>query len=290
MIQMTTMQFPIESFPIPEPLLHIPQPPKSLQVRGTFPDMNKYTFLTVVGPRNYTPYGEDACRTLISGLAGYPIVIVSGLANGIDRISHEAALDNKLLTVAFPGSGLDNKVIYPRAQYDLAMRILESGGALVSEFTPDFKATLWSFVQRNRLMAGISTATLIIEAEHKSGTRITAKLATDYNRDVLAVPGSIFSKKSEGTNELIRLGATPITCANDILEALGFTVTEIAPMNLFSQCTPDEEIILNLLISPQPRGELIRKSHMPTHKVNILLSQMELKGMIKESGSEIRRV
>jgi DNA processing protein len=160
----------------------------------------------------------------------------------------------------------------------------------MSEFEPDFKATLWSFVQRNRLMAGISPATLITEAKHKSGTRITAKLATDYNRDVLAVPGSIFSQNSEGTNELIRLGATPITSSLDILEALGFVITETAPMDLFSQCTPEEARVLEKLTSSKNRGDLIRELDIPTHKANILLSQMELKGIIKEIGCEIRRV
>ncbi|MBK9593391.1 MAG: DNA-processing protein DprA [Crocinitomicaceae bacterium] len=113
--------FPINPLSIPEPLHHIPQPPKKLY-SGIFPDISKYKFLTVVDPK-YTPYGEDACRTLIAGLAGYPIVIVSGLAHGIDRISHEAALENKLLTIAFPGSGLDDSVLYPKAQYQLAMQI-----------------------------------------------------------------------------------------------------------------------------------------------------------------------
>ncbi len=284
------MQFPINNLPIPEPLLHIPQAPKRLLIRGTFPDINKYKFLTVVGSRNYTSYGEDACRTLITGLKGYPVVIVSGLANGIDRISHEAALDAGLITVSFPGSGLDDTVLYPKAQYQLAMRILESNGALVSEFDNDFKSTLWSFVQRNRLMAGLSHATLVIEAKHKSGSRVTAKLATDYNRDVLAVPGSIFSENSEATNELIRMGATPITSSMDILEALGFEITTSTPADLFSQCSPDEESVISLLTSAKPRGQLMREMNIQTHKANILLSQMELKGLIKEVGGEIRRV
>lgn len=284
------MQFPINNLEIPEPLKHIPQPPKQLSVRGTFPNFEKNKFLCVVGSRKYTSYGEDVCRTLIAGLAGYPIVIVSGLAHGIDRIAHESALENNLLTIAFPGSGLDDKVLYPKAQYQLAQNILMSGGALVSEFKSDFSATLWSFVQRNRLMAGLAHATLVIEAEHKSGTRVTARLATEYNRDVFAVPGNIFSKNSEGTNELIKLGATPITCAQDILEALGFTVTETKPAELFSQCSPEEEQVIRLLNNPKMKGDLIRELGFPIHKANILLSQMELKGLIKETGGEIRRV
>ncbi len=284
------MQFPINDLPIPEILKNIPQPPKKLSIRGVFPDFQKYTFLTVVGPRKYTNYGEDVCRSLIAGLKGYPVVIVSGLAHGIDRIAHEAALEHGLITVAFPGSGLDGKVLYPKAQFQLAMRILESGGALVSEFKDDQLPQTWVFPTRNRLMAGIARATLVIEAEHKSGTRITARLATEYDRDVLAVPGNIFSKNSEGTNELIKLGATPVTSSQDILEALGFHITETTPMDLFSQATPEEESILKLLSSPQNRGEIIRNSGLQTHKVNILLSQMEIKGMIKEIGGEIRRV
>lgn len=284
------MNFPIVTLTIPEPLLHIPQPPKKLSIRGTFPDFKKYKFLCVVGSRKYTSYGEDACRTLIAGLKGYPIVIVSGLAHGIDRISHEAALENGLLTVAFPGSGLEDRVLYPKAQYQLAMQILDAGGALVSEFDPNFAATLWSFVQRNRLMAGLCHATLVIEAQHKSGTRVTARLATEYNRDVFAVPGNIFSQNSEGTNELIKLGATPITSSQDILEALGFEITASTPADLFSQCSPDEESVISLLSSSKPRGELMREMNIPTHKANILLSQMELKGLIKEVGGEMRRV
>jgi len=282
--------FPIQTFPIPEPLHHIPQPPKSLSIRGTFPDMKKYKFLCVVGSRKYTSYGEDACRTLIAGLKGYPIIIVSGLAHGIDRIAHESALENSLITVGFPGSGLDDKVLYPKAQYQLAMQILNTGGALISEFKHDFNATLWSFVQRNRLMAGLAHATLVIEAEHKSGTRVTARLATEYNRDVLAVPGNIFSKNSEGTNELIRLGAMPVTCSGDILEALGFQITETTPMDLFSQCSPQEQSVIELLNTPKQKGDLIRELGIPVHKANILLSQMELSGFIKDVGGEIRRV
>jgi DNA processing protein len=282
--------FPIQPFEIPEPLQHIPQPPKQLSIRGVFPDMKKFTFLTVVGPRNYTSYGEDVCRTLIAGLAGYPIVIVSGLAHGIDRIAHESALDNKLITVAFPGSGLDDTALYPKTNFNLAMRILESGGALVSEFKDTEGGLTWMFPTRNRLMAGLSVATLVIEAEHKSGTRITARLATEYSRDVLAVPGNIFSKNSEGTNELIRLGATPITCANDILEALGFHVTETTPMDLFSQCSPEEQSVIELLNTPKMKGDLIREMDIPVHKANILLSQMELNGLIKDVGGEIRRI
>lgn len=268
----------------------IPQPPKRLFARGTFPVDHHLVFLTVVGARNHSHYGKEACEYLIKGLAGYPVVIVSGLAHGIDGIAHESALAAGLATIAFPGSGLDPKVLYPRAHLPLALRILEANGCILSEFQHTQGSTDWTFPQRNRLMAGISRATLIIEATHKSGSRITTKYATDYNRDVLAVPGEIFNRLAEAPNELIRLGAIPITSPTELLEALGFEVTPKPPADLFSQCTDEEAAILKLLINPKSRGDIIRESGIPTHQANILLSQMEIKGLIKDVGGELRRV
>lgn len=267
----------------------IPRPPELLYMRGTFPTDPTLVFLTVVGSRRHSRYGKDACEHLIRGLAGYPIVIVSGLAHGIDGVAHEAALAAGLTAVAFPGSGLGEKVLYPAYNRNLAKRILESGGCLLSEYAENEKTQNWMFPERNRLMAGLGRATLIIEATHKSGSRITTKLATDYNRDVLAVPGEIFNELAEGPNELIRLGATPITSSRDILEALGFHVAETPPLDLFSQCTDDEAAILKLLTSPKPRGDIIRESGLPTHRANILISQMEIKGLVKDTNGELRR-
>ncbi|MEI8223683.1 MAG: DNA-processing protein DprA [bacterium] len=268
---------------------HIPQPPRRLTIRGTFPNHEKLVFLTIVGSRNHSSYGLAACKQLIQGLRGYPIVIVSGLALGIDTIAHEAALEIGITTIAFPGSGLDEKIIYPRANRFLAEKILKSGGCLVSEFTEHQKTNDWLFPARNRLLAGLSHATLVIEATHKSGTRITARLATEYNREVLAVPGSMFSQQSEGPNELIRMGATPVTTSEHILEALGFQVTEQPMLDLFSQCNPDEQRIIELLTHPQSRGDLIRKLNLPIHKATVLITQMEVKGFICESEGVVRR-
>ena len=286
-------QFPIQQFEpdiIDKYFAHIPQPPKQLYIRGEFPGGDHMVFLTIVGSRNISPYGKRALEKLVLGLRGYPIVIVSGLALGTDGLAHQYAMQAGLGIVAFPGSGLSTAVIAPRSHYLLAQDILNYGGCLLSEYDAEIPANVWTFPQRNRLMAGISRATLIIEATHKSGSRITTKLATEYGRDVLAVPGNIDSQLSEGPNELIRLGATPITCSNDILEALGFHITETPMMDLFSQCTPDEQRVLEQLTSPQQRGDLIRALGLPIHKANILLSQMEMKSMIRESDGEMRRV
>ncbi len=274
----------------PPQLLEIPQPPDELYICGTMPSKDMI-HLAVVGSRKHTTYGKDACEKLIKGLRGYPIVIVSGLALGIDSIAHRAALDAGLATIAIPGSGLNSKVIYPATNIGLAEKIVESGGCLLSEFAPDFRATVWSFPQRNRIMAGLCKAVLIIEAEEKSGTLVTARLALDYNRDVLVVPGSILSSNSDGPNRLIRTGATPIRSSIDILEALGFdTKIELGNQISREDLSGDEQKIFELLVEPLPRDELIRQSGLPVGQLNGMLSIMEIKGFITESLGEIHRI
>jgi len=282
-VKLTREQFP-------EALLEIPQPPKTLYMRGKLPPRDSI-YLAVVGSRKYTSYGRDICEKLIKGLAGYPVVIVSGLALGIDSIAHATALEVGLTTMSFPGSGLDNKVLHPQTNIKLAQKIVDSGGCLISELEPNWKATLYSFPQRNRLMAGISKAVLIIEAEEKSGTLITARMALDYNRDVLAVPGSAFSSNSRGTNMLIRQGATPVTTSQEVLEALGFNVekSQQSDKEKYADCGPDEMKIIELLREPQERDELIRLSGMDIATANALLSIMEIKELIKEELGEIRK-
>lgn len=271
----------------PTKLLEINDPPTQLYVRGTLPPP-EHKLLSVVGSRKYSPYGKEVCEKLITGLSGFPISIISGLALGIDGIAHKAALKAKLHTLAVPGSGLDDSVLYPSLHKKLAKEILAAGGGLLSEFEPKFRATNWSFPQRNRIMAGMSDAVLIIEAQEKSGTLITARLATEYNRDVLTVPGSIFSKNSEGPHRLIRDGATPIRSAEDILEVLGFKLEEkAAGQKDYSDCSPDEMKILSLLENPLERDDLIRASGLDTIRANTALSLLEIKGHIKESVGKI---
>jgi len=274
----------------PSELLEIPEPPKTLYIRGNMPDPS-FIRLAIVGSRKYSSYGKEACEKLISGLRGYPIAIVSGLALGIDSIAHKSAIDVGLPTIAIPGSGLNTEVLYPASNLGLARKIIESGGCLISEFEPNFKATVWSFPRRNRIMAGISKAVLIIEAEEKSGTLITARLATDYNRDVFAVPGPIFSENSAGTNMLLRLGATPIRNSNDILEALGFDIENkiVNKEKEYENCSKEEKIILNILSEPISRDELIRRSEIPVSELGAILSIMEIKGLIREFMGEIHR-
>ena len=219
-----------------------------------------------------------------------PVVIVSGLALGIDSIAHREAMKAGLKTIAVPGSGLDDKVLYPASHKNLAKEIIKSGGCLLSEFKPDFQATAWSFPQRNRIMAGISHAVLVIEAEQKSGTLITSKYATDFNRDVLALPGSIFSKTSNGPHMLIRLGATPISNAGDLREALGFE-REIEKIDKsYDDCSPDEISILNMLSEPMSRDEIFSILDIDIGTFNSIISLLEIKTHIKETGGKIHKV
>src|SRR3989344_5300512 len=240
---------------IPENLREIPQPPGKLYIAGSLPPQDTVC-LAVVGSRKATTYG-------------------------IDALSHEAALDAGLCAVAFPGSGISEKAFFPPTSLGLAHRIIKAGGCLLSEFEPDFKAQYYSFPMRNRLVAGISKAALIVEAGEKSGTLITARMALDYNKEVLAVPGPINSLNSLGTNRLLRQGATPITSSDDILEALGFKIDNVAKQEtLFNDATPEEKLVLAILTEPISRDDLLRAMKMNIAEANSLLSTMEIKGLI----------
>ena len=271
---------------IPGLLLEIPEPPTQLYVRGNLPSTeNKW--LTVVGSRAMSPYGRQACEHLISGLRGYPVVIVSGLAYGVDATAHKSALEAGLTTVAVPGSGLDWNVLYPRANVGLAREILKSGGALLSEFEPKQKAGDYTFPQRNRIMVGLAHATLVIEAKERSGSLITARLTAEYNRELLVVPGSIFSAESRGTHQFLKLGATPVTSPEDILRALGIKVEEKQKVSR-KDISEDEAQVLEIISEPLSRDELIQTLGLPISEANILLSTMEIKGLIVEELGVVR--
>lgn len=276
-----------EDFPLQ--LLEIPEPPKDLWLLGDLPSPET-TLLTIVGARKHSPYGKEACESLIAGLAGYDITIVSGLALGIDALAHRSAMKAGLKTLAVPGSGLNERVLYPRTNIGLAREIVRNGGGLLSEFAPDTHAAPWTFPMRNRIMAGLAQATLVIEAEQRSGTLITSRLATDYNRDVFAVPGSIFSPLSAGPNMLITLGATPIHEGKDILRALGFSVSdEVVQEKDYSHLSEIEQRVLRFLSVEKLRDELFAELNLSASEGNVLLMKMEIAGLIMDSPLGIRR-
>ncbi len=279
---MTYPVLQLQSVEFPSLLREIPQPPRELWYRGALPSP-PLTLLSVVGSRQYTSYGKQVVDHLIDGLRGYQIGIVSGLALGIDALAHEAALRNNLYTLAVPGSSLEDDVLYPRTNHRLAVGILESGGGLLSEFPPETSAAPWTFPQRNRIMAGMAPATLVIEAGEKSGTLITARMCVDYNRELLVVPGSIFSRATAGTHQFLKLGATPVTTAADVLDVLNISLkpkeTAVSQSD-YRDLSSDEVRLLRALVEPTDRDTLLRLTNLPPHVGNTLLMSLELKGYI----------
>ncbi|MDD5032538.1 MAG: DNA-processing protein DprA [Candidatus Pacebacteria bacterium] len=259
--------------------------PQMLYLKGNLPG-EKQILLAVVGTRKFSSYGQQATEKIIHGFNGFDINIVSGLALGIDAIAHKAAMENGLKTTAVLGCGLSDSVIYPRANFGLAKEILEKGGSLVSEYPLKMRAAKYTFPRRNRIVAGLSKGILVTDAPEKSGAMITAYIALEYGKEVMAVPGSIFSENSKGPNLLIKMGAVPVTEAKDAIFALGLeekSEEKNGGLNLSS----DEEKIIFLLSEPKARDEIIKESDLTAKEVMAILMQMEIKGLIKENGGKI---
>lgn len=281
---------------LPPLLSEIPDKPAGMWMCGNTSLLNRVdlTYICIIGSRKYSSYGQDVCRELIEALKGKPVAIVSGLALGIDSIAHRTALDVGLPCIAVPGSGLHPDVLYPRSHVQLAHDIVHAGGVLISEYEPSHRAAPWTFPMRNRIMAGLSHAVLVVEGEEDSGTLITARLALEYNRDVLSVPGSIFSPTSQGPLRLIQRGARVICSGKDLLDALGFTEDLIlrdqaAADALYAQCSEEELVILQKLTSSQSKEQLLSSTSFPLSRLQVLLSMLEIRGLIVEELGVVRR-
>ena len=283
--------FPIQTLArehYPAPLIEIPQVPEKLYVRGEPIDATK-RMIAVIGARRYSEYGKKSCEKIIADLAPYPITIVSGLAIGIDGIAHQAALSAGLTTIAVIGSGLDEDVMYPSTNRMLAKCILEQGGTLISELEPHVRGAKYTFPSRNRIMAGLSEIVIAVECTEKSGTRITTRLALDYNKEVGAVPHVIFSETGAGANALIHAGAHVIRSGQDIVEILGLEPVEQQILDL-TTLTDDEQKIYRLLTSPKTKTNLSQESNLPPHKLSAVLAGLEMKGLIAEILGTIQRI
>lgn len=284
-----------EKHPLLARLLQLHDVPDKIYIAGELPNvvLDEYSratprILTVIGSRKYTNYGKLAVEKLLSSLSGQQVVILSGLALGVDALSHEAALKNKLQTIAIPGSGLDAKVIYPRGHLQLAESIVEQGGALLSEFAPDMQAAQWTFPARNRLMAALADAVLVIEATEKSGTLITSRQALELGRDIGAIPGDIFSDSSQGTNMLIKEGAYMIRNSDDLFDLLHLSREHVeTPKMEFSD---EEAILLAHLTEPTEKDTLLVRSELSPQQFLMALSSLEMKGCIQETFGEVRKV
>ena len=281
------MDFPITSITLesewyPPLLRHIFDPPVVLYVRGNTEALTGECF-GIVGTRTLTDYGKRSGTDLATGIARGGFTIVSGLAMGIDALAHRAALAEKTPTIAVIGSGLSDEMLYPHQNLRLAHQIMAAGGAVISEYEPHVRAQLFTFPARNRIISGMSKGVLVVEGDIKSGTMITAKAALDQGRDVFAVPGPIYAKKSEGTNYLIQKGAKLVLKVEDILEDYGKflpSAQAIVPSN------PEEAAILGALAeTPLTINELIRATKLDTSQMTATLMVMELEKKVRNLGN-----
>jgi len=243
--------------------------------------------LAIIGPRKVSIYGRQAASQLASELSRGGLTIVSGMALGVDSIAHNECVKLRNRTIAVLGGGIDTRNIYPPSNCQTAENIIANGGAVISEYpigTPPLKQ---HFPARNRIISGLSLGVLVIEASEKSGALITAKFALEQNREVFAVPGSIFSKNSKGTNNLIKLGAKLVTKAEDILEELNLEfVEEIKNAREIIPDNEEEKLILENLSPDEPIqiDKLAKIIAMNTSALSSLLTLMEIKGKVKNVG------
>jgi len=269
----------------PRLLKHIPEPPEVLFCRGDISLLHTECF-AVVGTRSITPYGKEATRQIIPGLAKH-FTIVSGLALGVDAVAHEATLDCGGKTIAVLGSGID--LITPETNLRLGQDILKSGGLIISEHPTKKPAGKHSFPERNRIISGLSKGVLVVEADEKSGSLITARLASEQNRDVFAVPGNIFSSKSMGPHKLIRLGAKLVASAHDILD--DYSKLPLTKSASLSTTDPTHATILAVLEKHGPLNidDIIEETTFGAPEVMGALALMEIQGHIKQMAGGIFR-
>lgn len=264
-------------------LAHIAKPPKRLYFCGSLPDRRTPT-VAIVGSRKVTVYGKEVAYRLSYDLARSGIVIVSGLALGIDGIAHQAAVEAGGKTIAVLGNALPG--IYPSAHAYLARTIVESGGAVISEYEPNLPTMRHHFLERNRIVSGLCDVLLVVEAAERSGTLSTAAYALEQGKEVAAVPGNITSPMSAGCNHLIKQGAHPVTDAQDIIRLLGLETADAAQPELLFADTQQEVLILQLLGSGLRHGnELLEASKLSPQDFNQALTMLEINGRIRSLGA-----
>lgn len=291
----TIYQKDFSSHPLLARLLELHDIPKEIHIIGKLPEVTIDIYgratpriLTVVGSRRHTSYGKHVIEKLLTSLQGENVIILSGLALGIDGLAHKEALKNSLTTIAIPGSGLNGTVIYPSTHRNLAKEIVETGGALISELAPETPAAPWTFPARNRIMAVLSDALLVIEAEEKSGTLITGRLALELGRDIGAVPGEIFSPTSVGTNMLIHEGAHSINSVDDLFSLLHLSKKETKTLEY--SYTPHEQKIMELVYEPIEKDTLLITSELSLEEFLVAFSSLEIMGHLEETFGEVRRL
>ena len=272
----------IEDDEYPDILKEIPDPPAYIYLSGDFPE--NIQFISVVGSRKHTVYGKSVTKNIVRSLVKNGIGVVSGLASGIDRIAHETALENNGFTIAVLGGGIDR--IFPYENKDIYKKIRDKG-LLLSEFPIGHKPSKFTFPIRNRIIAGLSLATVVIEASEKSGSLITASYANEYGRIVFSVPSNITNPYGKGTNNLIKEGAVPLTDIQDIYETIPYLKKNKADLEY--KPGKIESIILKLSSSPIHIDLLSEKSGIKVDDLLLILFDMEMKGIISIDNSMVLR-
>ncbi|MFA6307761.1 MAG: DNA-processing protein DprA [Patescibacteria group bacterium] len=264
----------------PQNLKNIYDPPLFLFYQGNVDLLKSPNLVTIVGSRTTTDYHRHVLKNIFKDLCDTPLVIVSGLAVGIDTFSHRLALDHNLATIAVLGSGLNKYVLYPHENIKLAQEIIAKGGLLISEQSSNTKTQLYHFPKRNRILAGLSKATVVISGAQKSGTLITAQVAIDEGREVLALPGNINLRLSQGPNKLIKQGAAIIDCAEDIFKIYNLNKDLKISKTLFKN-KYHAKIYSTLQTEPMKLVELTNLLGVSIADTSSLISEMEIRGLIK---------
>ena len=266
----------------PPQLKKIPDSPKQLYVEGNDNLSVVNNPLAVVGTRKISDYGRQMTEYFVKNLAKASVTIISGLALGVDGLAHRVALENNGRTIAVLGSGLNH--IYPTVHKKLAEKIVKSGGALVSEYSPQIPPYKSNFPARNRIVSGLSLGILVIEAPKKSGALITADFALKQKRKVFVVPGRVYDKNSQGANELIKQGAQLVSEPKDILKILNIRPIS-QKIEMIKNLSSEEKIILKILTKePTLIDKITRKTKMSVNAILSILTQMEIKGLVKSTG------
>ncbi|MEI6352570.1 MAG: DNA-processing protein DprA [Candidatus Nomurabacteria bacterium] len=308
-------------FKLLSPLLNIHDIPKQLYFKAKNEDilnnfLNKtwdnqeYRILTIVGSRKNSSYSKEALDYLLKNLSGEKIIIISGLALGIDSLAHTGAIKNNFPTISIPGSGLDKNHLYPATNVNLSEEILETENTLISEYEDNRKSELYMFPARNRIMAALADAVLIVEAGEKSGTLITARLAMEYGKNVGVIPNNIFAEGAKGSNQLLKDGALTILDEEDILQMLNISKDGQGLLSLDFKNKKDTDKLKNILenLGDNERNVLekiilsgnIEKDALLQELENefemnytdslVALMSLEIQGFIKEELGEIRIV
>lgn len=264
----------------PYMLRQISNPPVCLYYKGDLKSCNLDKTIAFVGSRRASFAGKDAVKKVIADLANTDVCIVSGLAAGIDSVSHQSAIENNLKTIGVIASGLD--FTYPASNKHLYEQIENGCGAVVTEYFPTFEPIKFRFPQRNRIVTGLSYGTVVGEAALKSGALISANLTLEQGRELMCIPGAINNSNTEGIYKLLKDGATMVTKGEDILNALGWEIQQVPVKNI--ELNETEKIILDIIsIEPVGFDEIQSRTGLATDKLLIRLTEMELRGLIEQT-------